>query len=65
MNKNFSIDETAIKLKDIVLEIEAKASKEISSSKGLSAIQSRGMIDSTAVNNIIDAVNELYGGTDS
>lgn len=52
----------AKKLKEFILEIEGKVSKEIISTKGLTAIQSSGYIDSSAVSAILNAVDILCKG---
>lgn len=52
----------AEQLKDFVLEIEGKISKEIISTKGLTATQSSGYIDSSAVSAILNAVDILCKG---
>ena len=52
----------AEQLKDFILDIEGKASKEIISSKGLTAIQSSGYIASSAVSAILNAVDILCKG---
>ena len=52
----------AEQLKDFILDIEGKVSKEIISSKGLTATQSSGSIDSSAVSAILNAVDTLCKG---
>lgn len=55
-------ENTAEKLKDFILEVESKASKELIASRGYTEVQASGYVDSSAVSAILTAVDVLCKG---
>ena len=62
MNKNIITDEIVMKLKDDILEIETEAAKELGASRGMTAVQAKGFVNSSAVTKIMDKLDALCEG---